>query len=223
MSNLNESGLNPAAQGKAAVMKQIPDDAAVRAESPLHHIDLPSMAGKQKDGGIYLKELAFVGHLSLRCDQKNAEQLSTVKEILGLELPLQPLTSNTNDQVQIRWMSPDEWLITVPGDRTFEIEGLFREKMTGHYSLVNGSGGQTILEVRGPSVVDLLKKCVPVDLHSSEFPGGKVVSTTFAKAGAVIRRLDEQSFELVIRRSFADYIWLWIQDASQEFGLVIEQ
>jgi sarcosine oxidase subunit gamma len=33
--------------------------------------------------------------------------------------------------------------------------------------------------------------------------------------------LGPQEFELVVRRSFADYLWLWLQSASQEFGLAI--
>ncbi|MDI3326661.1 sarcosine oxidase subunit gamma family protein, partial [Pontibacterium granulatum] len=36
-------------------------------------------------------------------------------------------------------------------------------------------------------------------------------------------RKGDTEFELVVRRSFADYIWLWIQDASREFGLVIDR
>ena len=79
-----------------------------------------------------------------------------------------------------------------------------------------------MLELSGKYVVELLKKCTPVDLRPTQFPIGKVVSTLFAKSSAVIRRAGETQFELVIRRSFADYIWLWIQDASAEFGLVIE-
>jgi len=37
----------------------------------------------------------------------------------------------------------------------------------------------------------------------------------------VIRRTGEQQWELVIRRSFADYVWLWLQDACAEYGLVV--
>ena len=38
----------------------------------------------------------------------------------------------------------------------------------------------------------------------------------------VIRRTGEEVWELVVRRSFADYIWLWLQDAGAEYGLAIE-
>ena len=207
---------------KAVVMNQVAGP-EVRAESPLYHADLDSLAKQgPRKGGIRLRENKLLGHLTLRCNQNNADQLAAVERVLGMALPLQPLTSVEKGDVSIRWMSPDEWLIIVPGLKAFDVETRFRDEMDGHYSLVNGSGGSTVLELSGDDVVEMLKKCTPIDLHPSEFPVGKVVSTVFAKSTAVIRRTGEKQFELVIRRSFSDYLWLWIQDASREFGLVVD-
>lgn len=207
-----------------AIMNQVPDAAAgVRAESPLHHADLATRAQKgATSGGVHFRELGLMGHLTLRCDPKNAELTGAAARVLGVELPMQPLTSVESGSTIVRWISPDEWLITVPNDQSFDLETRFRAEMSGHYSLVNSSGGLTIFKLSGDKVVDMLKKSTPVDLHDSEFPVGKVVSTVFAKSGATIRRTGATEFELVVRRSFADYLWLWIQSASQEFGLVVE-
>lgn len=206
----------------AAVMNQLPDP-GILSRSPLHHAQLETLAMQgPKQGGVYLRENKLQGHLTLRCNSANTEQLAAVERVLGLALPLEPLTSVEQGGYSIRWMSPDEWLIIVPGSKIFAVETKFCDEMEGHYSLVNSSGGSTILELSGANVVDLLKKCTPVDLHLSEFPVDKVVATVFAKSVAVIRRTGEHSFELVIRRSFADYLWLWLQDASREYGLVIK-
>ena len=210
------------ASTKAVVMNQVAGP-EVRAESPLYHADLDSLAKQgPRKGGVRLRENKLLGHLTLRCNPNNADQLAAVERVLGMALPLQPLTSVEKGDVSIRWMSPDEWLIIVPGLKAFDVETRFRDEMDGHYSLVNGSGGSTVLELSGDNVVDMLKKSTPIDLHPSEFPVGKVVSTVFAKSTAVIRRTGEKQFELVIRRSFSDYLWLWIQDASREFGLVVD-
>jgi len=207
-----------------AIMNQVPDAAAgVRAESPLHHADLATVAQKgNKSGGVHFRELGLMGHLTLRCDPKNAELTSAAAGVLGVELPFKPLTSVESGDTIVRWIAPDEWLITVSNDKAFDLESRFRAEMNGHYSLVNGSGGLTMYKLAGDKVVDMLKKSTPVDLHETEFPVGKVVSTVFAKAGAIIRRTGANEFELVVRRSFADYLWLWIQSASEEFGLVVE-
>ena len=203
------------------VTKQLPA-ADIVGESPLHHADLASVSQHgPKEGGVHFHERKLQGLLTLRC-VPSAEQLSQIESLLGAALPMEPLTSVTTDAVSIRWIGPDEWLIIVAGEQAFDLETRFYENMTGHYSLVNVSGGTTIFEVSGSQVVNMLKKSTPVDLHPREFPVGKVVSTVFAKSGVIICRLADDKYELVVRRSFADYLWLWIQDASREYGLVVK-
>ena len=208
------------------VTNQLPA-AEIMGESPLHHADLESVAkhGPQ-EGGVHFHERKLMGMLTLRCTP-SAEQQEVIESLLGVALPMQPLTSTQTDNspvgsLAVRWVAPDEWFIIVAGDKAFALENAFHEKLDGHYSLVNVSGGNTIFDVSGKNVVDMLKKSTPVDLHDSEFPIGKVVSTVFAKSGAMICRVAEDRFELVVRRSFADYLWLWIQDASREYGLVVK-
>ncbi len=206
-----------------AIMNQVPgSNDGVRAESPLHHIGLAEIAGlSTDDAGVVFSEEGLLGHLTFRCEP-TSPLIAVAQSILGVALPLSPLTSAEQGDLVVRWIAPDEWLISLPNEQVFDLETRFRAEMNGHHSLVNGSGGMTVYKIRGKHVVDMLKKSTPVDLHDSEFPVGKVVSTVFAKAGAVIRRTGESEFELVVRRSYADYIWLWIQDASQEYGLAVE-
>lgn len=198
----------------------------VVGESPLYHADLAGVAAKgPQAGGVYFCEQALLGLLTLRCAPSLIQQ-NEIAAILGVALPMTSLVSIDNDdsmfgELSVRWISPDEWLISVPGGSAFELETHFFESLSGHFALVNVSGGMTVFDVSGDHVVDMLKKSVPVDLHISAFPVGKVVSTLFAKSGVVMRRLGETHFELIVRRSFADYCWLWIQDASREFGLVV--
>lgn len=205
-----------------SVMNQLPD-ASIVGQSPLFHADLATLAKKgPSTGGVSFKEEALLGHITLRMNADNAEQMSVVEKVLGVALPTQPLTSVSQGDVVVRWISPDEWLITVPGLQAFDIETAFQQNMTGHYQVVNVSGGQTLVTLSGKHAKDVIKKSSPIDLHPSEFPVGKVVTSVFAKSSAVIRRSGEETFELVIRRSFSDYLWLWIQDASREYGLVVE-
>lgn len=203
------------------VMDQLPGD-DIQGRSPLHHADLATVAAQgPQEGGVTIQHHPLMGLLTLRCNADNADQVEAASKLLGVELPCQPLTSSAGDGVAVRWMSPDEWLISVDGAKAFELESAFNSDMPGHYALVNVGGGLTVLEVSGEHAVDVMKKTAPVDFHLSKFPVGKVVSTVFAKSSATIRRLDDDRFELVIRRSFADYLWLWLQDASREYGLVV--
>ncbi|MGO2355682.1 MAG: sarcosine oxidase subunit gamma [Marinomonas foliarum] len=205
-----------------SVMNQLPD-ASIQGESPLFHADLASVAKNgPKTGGVTFKEEALMGLITLRLNAENADQLGAAEKALGVALPTQPLTSVVEGDVSVRWISPDEWLVVVPGLKAFEVETALHAELSGHYQVVNISGGWTIYKLSGENVVDVLKKSTIVDVHPSKFPVGKVVTTTFAKSGAIIRRSGESEFELVVRRSFADYLWLWIQDASREYGLVVQ-
>ena len=108
----------------------------------------------------------------------------------------------------------------MPGGREFDTERRLRECLSGHFAVMNVSGAQTVLELSGPAARAVLMKSTPYDVHPRNFPVGKGVSSVFAKSGAVIRRVAEERWELVIRRSFADYLFRWVLDASE--GNVIQ-
>ncbi|KHL73045.1 sarcosine oxidase subunit gamma [Pseudomonas putida] len=197
--------------------------ADAKAQSPLHHADLASLVGKgRKNAGVTLREKKFLGHLTLRGDGHDPEFAAGVHKALGLELPV-ALTVVANSEMSLQWLGPDEWLLIVPGGQEFAVEQKLRAALEGqHIQVVNVSGGQSLLELRGPNVREVLMKSTSYDVHPNNFPVGKAVGTVFAKSQLVIRRTAEDTWELVIRRSFADYWWLWLQDASAEYGLSIE-
>lgn len=203
-------------------MNLIPDDASVRAETPLHHADLATIAEQgPQEGNITIQELALLDHLVLRGDADDAVLTAGIQSVMGVALPGN-LQSVENAGQVIRWISPDEWLITTQPGTGFALEQQLRDAIETHFAVVNVSGGQTVLTVEGVDAEEMLKKCTPYDIHASNMPEGKVVTSLFGKAQAVIRRTGKQQFELVIRRSFADYSWLWLQDACKEFGFTVK-
>lgn len=204
-----------------APMDQLPAKDGPRFESPLHHADFASLADKGRvDGSVQLQEAAFLGHLVLRGSLQNESFVKGFARAMGFALP-GPLESAEEGDASVRWVSPDEWLLIVPGPEAFNVEARLRDVMGGHFSIANVSGGQTMLMLSGKDAVNVLKKSTGYDMRDSNFPEGKVVTTTFAKTQAVIRRTGRQEWELVVRRSFADYVWLWLQDASAEYGLIV--
>jgi len=197
---------------------------AVKSESPLA-MTRPSVvqAASQRDARVVVCEKAFLGHLVLRGNADDEAFRAGVEQALGLALPLElgPLSIDEARGISIQWMSPDEWLIIVPSGQEFAAEAALRGSLSGHHAVMNTSGGQTVLELSGPCVRELLMKCTPYDVHPRNFPVGKGVTSVFAKSSAVIRRVGEERWELVIRRSFADYLFRWILDAAEEFGVFV--
>jgi len=207
---------------KANVYQQRPE-AGVKVETPLHHAELDKLASRSvARAGVTLREKKLLGHLTLRGDAHDPAFAEGVHKALGLELPV-ALGLVAKGETSLQWLGPDEWLLIVAGGEEFAVEQKLRKTLGEelHYSVVNVSGGQTLLELSGPSVRELLMKSTSYDVHPSNFPVGKAVGTIFAKSQCVIRHTGEDTWELVVRRSFADYFWLWLQDASAEYGLQI--
>lgn len=195
----------------------------VIGRSPLAHVGFDELAQMTpSDAPVQLRERALLGHLTLRCNRADTAQAAAFETVTGLALPTAPLCSVSSSDMAVRWIAPDEWLISVAASALCSLQQRLQDSLTGHCAVVDVSSGLTVFELSGERAIEVLKKCVPVDLHPRHFPVGKVVSTGFAKASCTLRRLNSETFELVVRRSFADYIWLWLQDASLEYGLHVE-
>ena len=199
-------------------------EAEVPAQSPLawsyHKTGRPAVSQNSR---VVLRERAMLGHLILRGGAIVLDE--AVRQVLGFGLPGRPntLTHDDGGERSIQWLSPDEWLLVVPGGEEFALEGKLREVLgNAHYAIVNVSGGQTLIELEGEKARELLMKSTSCDVHPDAFPVGRGVTAVFAKASLILRRPSEERWELVLRRSFADYCYRWILDAGEEYGIGVE-
>ena len=185
-----------------------------------------SLFKDQIDCDLVIKEAPLSAHLNLRGDAGDSQFCAAVAQVLDLVLPLQPGTYQRNSNTSIYWLGPSEWLIVKEGGDAAALERALRKSLSGHISIVDISGGQTCINLRGVAVATLLKKSSIYDFEGWDAAtpnSGSVVQTTFAKASAAVSNRSDGSYDLVIRRSFADYVAQWLLDAGGEFGCRIEQ
>jgi sarcosine oxidase subunit gamma len=78
------------------------------------------------------------------------------------------------------------------------------------------------VKIAGPNSRDVLAKGCTIDLHPRAFKTGSVVQTNLAKAQIALYQLDETTYRIFARRSFAEYLWTWLEDAGIEYGVSIE-
>lgn len=197
---------------------------SILRESPLVRFNLAaSTVSAVAREQIQVWERPFCGHINLRGDPVDAIFMKAVKGELGFELPLQANTVIERQEVSAFWLGPNEWLIVTPGGLEASIAQGLRSALKGLFCAVTEvSGGQTIIALRGQKVLDLLAKGCPLDLHPREFGAGRCAQSHLAKAPILLHQTDtEPTFELIARRSFSDYLWLWLQDAAAEFSLVV--
>ena len=197
------------------------EDLSVKVETPLHYY-LGRFSG-DPDAGVVVREAALIRHLILRGDPGNELFASGVEEVLSLSLPAEPGTWTTNADASLYWLGPNEWLIIVPRASELNVETRLRQMLHGHFSVVDISGAQTLVNLSGKDIDLVLKKASGYDFHPSNFEAGRCVQTTFAKASALVCKRADGSFDLVIRRSFADYVAKWLLDAGREFGCRIDR
>ena len=194
----------------------------VLRESPLAHVRRAASAANAAAGaGLIVREEAFLGHLNLRGKAGDPRFAGAVGSVMGDGLPIVPNTLTEMNGNTMYWLGPDEWLIVTPDDSRRRIEHDLRRALTAqHFALTDVSGGQTALRLHGTHVRDVLAKGCPIDFHPRVFGIGQCAQSHLGKAPVLIGQIEEQPyFELVVRRSFAEYVWTWLGEAAEEYGL----
>ncbi len=184
-------------------------------QSPLVQIEF----GEAKGGAPRIEEKPFLGYLNLRGRPGNTGFLAGVLKVLGVEPPTAANTVVAAGDNRIYWLGPDEWLIVTPAGKQGELKAGLDAALAGVFSsVVDISSGLTMIHVTGDRAGALLASDCPLDLHPREFTPGRCAQTRLAKAGMIVSPLaDSRGFEVVIRRSFADYLLRFLGDAAIAF------
>ena len=194
--------------------------------SPLvDHVDLSSQVGIDGRSGVILEELSFCVHLNLRCDPSDSQALTAASTALDVALPLSPNTFNEESDIRILWLGPDEWLVVAPSANIHLSEKINSAWAGLHHSVTDITGGQTVVRIEGERTGQLLNQGCTLDLHHREFKVGHCAQSLLAHVPVLISRSSNNEngicrFDLVVRRSYADYLAKWLLDAAREIGFV---
>lgn len=195
----------------------------IREESPLVERLTPERrAASPAEPGVMLRERPFLGYVNLRGDPGDGAFLETVKSVTDIDLPLEPNTIIEGGQYTAIWLGPNEWyLVTPPGDER-DVVARLEEALAGrHFALNDVTGNYTTIDLEGPKARHVLEKGCTLDLHPRAFGRGQCAQSLLAHAGILVRPGGDGSFELVVRRSFADYVFVWLEDAAAEYGMAV--
>ena len=70
---------------------------------------------------------------------------------------------------------------------------------------------------------DVLRKGTSIDLHPKAFGPGQCAQTGIARCHMLLHQTsDEPAYDIYVHRSFADYLWRWLEDAAREYGVAVE-
>ena len=172
--------------------------------------------------GVVCRELLNRAFVNLRGDAGEARLRHAAAQVAGVDVPREPGTWNHADFSSAYWLGPDEWLLVVEGADGLVIEGRLRDALDAvrapGFSVADVTGAQVQVELSGTDVGRVLQKSSPYDFHPRNFPPGRCAQTVFAKTTALVAAKEDGAYDLVFRRSYADYLRRWIADAAAEYG-----
>ena len=135
-------------------------------------------------------------------------------EALSVELPTAPNTSTEARGRRALWLGPDEWLVIA--DRA---EARPATPSGDTFVTTDVSHRNTAIIVSGAGTVATLNAGCPRDLSAKAFPVGACARTVLGKAEIVLLRTGEEEFRVECWRSFAPYVWAFLEDAAGDAGL----
>ena len=166
---------------------------------------------------LRVAEWRFTTMVSLRVDPGSAAA-DAIEGVLGTALPRSAGEVTGHGQHSVLWLGPDEWLV-VSQMAAGDLVAALAEAVAGaHAAIVDVSANRTVLELRGAAARAALEKGCPLDLHPRSFGPGEAVATTLARVPLILWQVGPESYRLLPRSSFSEYVARWLLDASQEFA-----
>lgn len=167
--------------------------------------------------GVRVSEWRFTTMVSLRVDPTSGAA-GDLEAVLGTTLPGPSGEVCSHGEHSVLWLGPDEWLVVSQPSADALVAALVERVAGAHAAVVDVSANRTVLELRGASARAVLQKGCPLDLHPRAFGPSQAVATTLARIPLVLWQVGSDSYRLLPRSSFAEYVARWLVDASQEFA-----
>ena len=178
---------------------------------------------KIEKNGISIEELPFVNKINLRGNTTDRVFMSNTGSVLDILIPTEPNTKIENKNLQVIWLSPNEWLLNFIYNENFTriFENLSNKLNPENTSITDISESKTIIRVKGIHTLDLLRKFMVLDIDSVLNSNLKVAQTIFVKVPILIVRnhkdQDTQSFDIHLNRSHTTYLKDLLLDGCNQF------
>lgn len=193
-------------------------DAEDLRRSPLSHLEgVISAAAVSGERAVSLREVPFVSMLSIRVELASAASRE-IEAGLGGALPRACGNVGGSSSNCAIWLGPDEWLVVSESETSLLAAKLSSALAAGSGSVLDVSANRTILQLAGPSARSVLEKGCPVDLHPRAFQPVSAVSTTLGPVPVILWQTGAETYRLLPRSSFADYVARWLIDAMAEYA-----
>ena len=178
---------------------------------------------KMEKNGISIEELPFIEKINLRGDTKDRDFMSNAGSVLDILIPTEPNTKIQNKDLQVIWLSPNEWLLNFLNDNHFIkiLEELNNKLNPEKTSITDISENKTVIRIEGNHATELLRKFIVLDIDNALNSNLRVAQTIFVKIPVIIIRnhhdQEEQSYDIHVNRSHSNYLRDLLLDGCTQF------
>lgn len=152
-----------------------------------------------------------------RSTQDAADRLATA---LAIAPPLANRWSGSRER-NIRHLGPGIWQLVGP-EGSLPDAGRLRTELADVGTVVDLSHARTALQIAGPEAPAVIAKHCALDLHPAQFATGSAGNTRFGHIGMTLVRLgDAPTYEMLVFRGYAEFVFDALVEAAREFGLVV--
>ncbi|AKZ28137.1 sarcosine oxidase subunit gamma [Ralstonia pseudosolanacearum] len=163
-----------------------------------------------------LRERPFLDLVNVRGELSDPAFVAAFERVVGCRPPAEPNSVARSTEYDVLWLGPDEWLVRSVGPvQAGVLEAKLADAVRGSYAAaVDVGSGYTVVEISGQCARDVLARGCPLDLHPRVFKPGQCAQSHYFKASIVLVPTGNDVYELVVRRSFADYFVRIMLDAA---------
>ena len=178
----------------------------------------------QNQNGIDFEELLHIPKINIRGESNDKDFMASVEKILNIPLPTESNIRNANNELQVMWLSPNEWLTQIYNENKFE--EIFCELQSNlnpeNTAITDVTENRTIIKVSGVNLYKLLAKFMVINLDEVLKKEFSVAQTIFIKIPILIVRnhkdKEDPSIDIHTNRSHTSYLYNLLVDGTQNFN-----
>ena len=168
---------------------------------------------------IKISEVEPILKINLR--GKSRDFITKIGKELSIIPPTDPNTSSGNDNLNILWLSPDEWLLYSNNKtdihNSYELENNLYNSISKVKigSVTNVSDHWVMINMKGDKIFELLSSGCPFNFNKFMNNKGAVTQTLINHIDVIIHNKNNNDLNIFVRRSFSDHLWLWMNDCAR--------
>ncbi|MGY4858626.1 sarcosine oxidase subunit gamma [Cryobacterium sp. AP23] len=186
--------------------------------SPAAHL-LDACVSGSVAGSARLAELPFLVMVGIRV-HPGADAGRRIAAVTG-ELPRGSGQVGGTAETAVLWLGPTEFLVVAPAgddDAPELVDRLVDALADDPGQVVDLSANRTTFELSGPRARDVLEKGCSLDLHPRVLPPKTAVSTEVGGIPVLLWKTADETYRLLPRASFADFLCRWLLDGMREYA-----